>query len=148
MLCRSRNNKWVAPGLTQAARRPQLVNSAPATKATISATGAYASGNEEREDWDIEGAVEWRDGDFRHDSGINYESHSLDDIPANEEYYLDYGIDWFFQEQWFWSNNLTWGANDNRAIDQYYTLGSAIGRQFWESRIRSPIRRNWSAVDQ
>ncbi len=97
----------------------------------ISATGAYASGNEEREDWDIESTVEWRSGDFRHHSGINYESHSLDNIPANEEYFADYGVDWFFQDQWFWSNNLTWGANDNRAIDQYYTLGSAIGRQFW-----------------
>jgi putative salt-induced outer membrane protein YdiY len=98
----------------------------------VSATGAYASGNEEREDWDIEGSVEWREGDFRHHSGINYESHSLDGSPANEEYHLNYGVDWFFQEQWFWNNGASWGANDNRAIDQYYALGSAIGRQFWD----------------
>jgi len=25
------------------------------------------------------------------------------------------------------------GANENRAIDQYYSIGSAIGRQLWES---------------
>ena len=102
-------------------------------KGTVSATGAYASGNEEREDWDIEGSVEWREDDFRHHSGINYESHSLDGSPANEEYHLDYGVDWFFQEQWFWNNGIAWGANDNRAIDQYYAVGSAIGRQFWET---------------
>jgi len=65
---------------------------------TLSATGAYASGNEEREDWDIEGSVQWREGDFRHHSGINYESHRLDNIPAKEEYRLDYGVDWFFRE--------------------------------------------------
>ncbi len=98
----------------------------------VSATGAYASGNEEREDWDIEGSVEWREGDFRHHSGINYESHSLDNSPANEEYRLDYGTDWFFQDKWYWNNGLFWGGNDNRAIDQHYALGSAIGRQFWD----------------
>ena len=32
-------------------------------KGGLSLTGAYASGNEEREDWDIESAVEWRIGD-------------------------------------------------------------------------------------
>ena len=51
---------------------------------TVSATGAYASGNEEREDWDIEGSVQWREGDFRHHSGINYEGHSLNDVPAKK----------------------------------------------------------------
>lgn len=100
---------------------------------TISATGAYASGNEEREDWDIEGSVQWREGNLRHHSGINYESHRLNSIPAKEEYRFDYGVDWFFREQWFWNNGLIWGANDNRAIDQYYAVGSAIGRQFWDS---------------
>jgi hypothetical protein len=121
----------VAPEANISSRARAVNQFSTSYKGDISATGAYASGNEEREDWDIEGAVEWQDGDFRHRSGINYESHSLDNIPANEEYYADYGIDWFFQDQWFWSNNLTWGANDNRAIEQYYTVGSAIGRQFW-----------------
>jgi hypothetical protein len=121
----------VAPKANIVKPAPTVNQFSSSYKGDISATGAYASGNEEREDWDIEGAVEWRNGDFRHRSGVNYESHSLDSTPANEEYYVDYGIDWFFQDQWFWSNNLTWGANDNRAIEQYYTVGSAIGRQFW-----------------
>lgn len=101
---------------------------------SLSATGAYASGNENREDWDIEGSVQWRQGDLRHHSGINYESHRLDSIPAREEYNLDYGLDWFFREQWFWNNSFVWGANDSRAIDQYYSAGSALGRQFWDSQ--------------
>ena len=111
--------------------------SSPAFSSTysgsLSATGAYASGNEDREDWDIEGSVQWRQGDLRHHSGINYESHRLDNIPAREEYNLDYGLDWFFREQWFWNNSFVWGAHDSRAIDQYYSAGSALGRQFWDS---------------
>jgi len=102
-------------------------------KGGLSLTGAYASGNEEREDWDIESAVEWRIGDYRHDTRVNYESHSLDGSPANEEYHLGYGVDFFFREKWFWKNAVALGANENRAIDQYYSIGSAIGRQLWES---------------
>ena len=102
-------------------------------KGGLSVTGAYASGNEEREDWDIESAVEWRTGDYRHDTNVNYESHSLDGSPANEEYHLGYGVDFFFREKWFWKNGASVGANENRAIDQYYSIGSAIGRQLWES---------------
>ena len=102
-------------------------------KGGLSVTGAYASGNEEREDWDIESTVEWRIGDYRHDTRVNYESHSLNGSPSNEEYHLGYGVDFFFREQWFWENGATWGANENRAIDQYYTVSSAIGRQLWDT---------------
>ena len=100
---------------------------------SLSFTGAYASGNQEREDWDFDSDVEWREGDFRHRSNLNYESHSLDGSTPNQEYALGYGVDWFFQEQWFWKNGVALGANEERAIDQYYAVGTAIGRQFWES---------------
>ena len=100
---------------------------------SLSFTGAYASGNQEREDWDFDSDVEWREGDFRHRSNLNYESHSLDGSTPNQEYTLGYGVDWFFQEQWFWKNGVALGANEERAIDQYYAVGTAIGRQFWES---------------
>ncbi|MDG2501734.1 MAG: DUF481 domain-containing protein [Porticoccaceae bacterium] len=102
-------------------------------KGGLSVTGAYASGNEEREDWDIESAVEWRTGDYRHNTNINYESHSLNGSPSNEEYHLGYGVDFFFREKWFWKNGAARGANENRAIDQYYSIGSAIGRQLWDT---------------
>ena len=100
---------------------------------SLSFTGAYASGNQEREDWDFDSRVEWREGDFRHHSNLNYETHSLNGSPANREYALGYGVDWFFQDQWFWKNAFFYGANEERAIDRYYAVGSAIGRQFWES---------------
>lgn len=103
----------------------------------LSFTGGYSSGNIKREDWDLDGDVEWRHGDFRHSSEINFESHSLDGSRPAEQYDLGYGVDWFFQDKWFWSNALSWGANDDRSIDQFYSVGSAIGRQFWDSEITS-----------
>ncbi|CAI8329362.1 MAG: Uncharacterised protein [Porticoccaceae bacterium UBA1117] len=46
---------------------------------------------------------------------------------------LSHSVDWFFRDSWFWSNKGSVGANDNRGIDNFYTLGSNIGNQFWES---------------
>lgn len=100
---------------------------------SLSFTGAYASGNQQREDWDFDSDVAWREGDFRHRSNINFETHSLNGSTPAQEYAAGYGIDWFFQEQWFWSNGVSFGADDDRAIDQYFAIGSAIGRQFWDS---------------
>ena len=103
----------------------------------LSFTGGYSSGNIKREDWDLDGDVEWRHGDFRHKSEINFESHSLDGSRPAEQYDIGHAVDWFFQDKWFWSNALTWGANDDRSIDQFYSIGSAIGRQFWDTEITS-----------
>ena len=103
----------------------------------LSFTGGYSSGNIKREDWDLDGDVEWRHGDFRHRSEINFESHSLDGSRPAEQYDLGHSVDWFFQDKWFWSNALAWGANDDRSIDQFYSIGSAIGRQFWDTEITS-----------
>ena len=99
---------------------------------SLSFTGAYASGNQEREDWDFDSNVEWREGDFRHALSSIMKPIALTVLP-NRSMLLGYGVDWFFQEQWFWSNGVAFGANEERAIDQYYAVGSAIGRQFWES---------------
>ena len=103
----------------------------------LSFTGGYSSGNIKREDWDLDGDVEWRHGDFRHKSEINFESHSLDGSRPAEQYDLGHSVDWFFQDKWFWSNSLAWGANDDRSIDQFYSIGSGIGHQFWDSEITS-----------
>ena len=126
-----------SPLLSQAKKTPEAASAVSSFRNSfrggLSVTGAYSSGNEEREDWDIENTVEWRVGDYRHDVRLNYESHSLDGSAANEEYHFGYGLDFFFREKWFWKNGAAWGANDNRAIAQYYSIGSAIGRQLWDT---------------
>ena len=104
-------------------------------KGNLSFTGGFSSGNINREDWDLEAEVEWRDGDFRHGADINYEDHSIDGSLPAQQYDLNYGLDWFFRDKWYWSNKVAWGANDDRSIDQFYSVGSAIGRQFWDSKI-------------
>ena len=123
----------------------EAVDEAPAPlfhkyKGDLSVTAAYANGNQDRRDVDVQSSVEWYqgeafNGDWRHKLGVNYESHSLDGSDPMEEYELAYNSDWFYDEKWFWSNGLTAGADDNRAIDQRYTVASGIGYQFWREEF-------------
>ena len=105
---------------------------------SLSFTGAFASGNKEREDWDLETGVGWRSSEqLRHEANIDYESHSENGDPADEKYDLGYNIDKFFNEKWYWSNGFNWGADEEREIDQYYSIGSGLGHQFWESKHKA-----------
>ena len=97
------------------------------------AFGNISSGNDERNEWGIDTEISWLNDALRHRSALGYESKSTDDNDAKIEYMLSHSVDWFFRDSWFWSNKGSVGANDNRGIDNFYTLGSNIGNQFWES---------------
>jgi len=100
---------------------------------STAAFGKVSSGNDERNEWGIEAEMSWLNGYLRHRSVLDYESNSVGDNQANVEYQLSHSVDWFFEDSWFWSNQGSFGANDNRAIDNFYTLGSNLGNQFWDN---------------
>ena len=95
-------------------------------------TGVYASGNTVEEDWDFGAEVVLRRSDFRHKMAIDYESNSDNDQAAEEEYELLYRLDWFFDESWFWYNEVKLGADEPKGIDESYVYGSGLGVQVWE----------------
>jgi len=97
----------------------------------VSVTGSFASGNQNREDWDSALNLEWHRDRIQQGLQFNYESRHQQELNAIKEYGLRYDVDWFFYDDWFWKNTLEWGVNDYRAIDQFYSLGSALGVQLW-----------------
>ena len=98
----------------------------------VSVTGSFASGNQNREDWDSALNLNWYQDRIQQGLEFNYESHHQQDLNAIKEHGLRYDIDWFFSDHRFWENTLEWGVNDYRAIDQFYRLGSALGVQLWQ----------------
>ncbi len=99
---------------------------------STAAFGNMSSGNDERNEWGLDSEISWLKEDLRHRSALGYENKSTDDNQSAVEYRLSHSVDWFFKDTWFWSNQGSFGANDNRAIDKFYTLGSNIGNQFWD----------------
>ncbi len=100
---------------------------------TMSLSGNFSRGNKIEDDLDLDAGITFRQQDFRHVMGVEYESKSNNDEPANEDYELLYRLDWFFDERWFWYNELRWSGEESKNIDERYTLGTGLGVQMWEN---------------
>ncbi|MGH1370478.1 MAG: DUF481 domain-containing protein [Cellvibrionaceae bacterium] len=98
-----------------------------------SLSGNFSRGNKIEDDLELDADVTFRQQDFRHVMGVEYESKSNNDEPANEDYELLYRLDWFFEERWFWYNELRWAGEESKNIDERYTLGTGLGVQMWEN---------------
>ncbi|MFC3156368.1 DUF481 domain-containing protein [Gilvimarinus japonicus] len=96
-------------------------------------SGFFAEGNDIRSDIKMKTHIEYRRSEFRHNANIEYASYSSDREAPDELWLGRYTLDWFFRERWFWTNDVSVGADESRGVEQYYTLGSGTGYQFWEN---------------
>jgi len=99
----------------------------------IGLSGLLRSGNDDREEWDVSVDLSWRIKNIRHRGDIHYQTRTEKDNEPKKNYDIGYASDWFFNDDWYWSNAASFGANDNRGLDQFYSVGSLVGKQFWET---------------
>jgi putative salt-induced outer membrane protein YdiY len=92
----------------------------------------FKRGNEIKDDIDFNSSVNFRRGDWRHITVIDYESISSNDQAPNVKAEFSYRLDWFFHERWFWYNQLTYNEDEPRLVEESYTLGSGLGVQIWD----------------
>ncbi|RPG92601.1 MAG: DUF481 domain-containing protein [Cellvibrionales bacterium TMED148] len=98
----------------------------------VSISGSASSGNQERKNWDFDVTLERTKDQLRQIGTFEYESHSLDGRQAENSFNVIYMADWFIEEHWFWRNEVSVSADENRSLDQVFSVGSALGRQFWD----------------
>jgi len=96
----------------------------------LALAGSFAAGNQNRKDWDVEATVQRRAEQTRQIGRLEYESHRLDESAARDSFEIMYANDWFFNDQWFLHTEVSFGADETRAIDKTYSVGSAVGRDF------------------
>lgn len=96
--------------------------------------GAYSRGNEVRDEWNLQTEVELRRSDVRHVIGGEFARASWNHAPAQDRWNSRYSLDWFLAEHWFWYNSLLAGADPQRGMDSYCSLGSGAGYQFFENQ--------------
>lgn len=115
----------------------------------LSLWGAYSSGNEVRNEWNLQGEVKLRDGELRHVMGGEFANASWNNSEPQTRWNARYSLDWFFRERWYWYNSVALGADDQRGLNRYYTLGSGTGYQFWETKKTAlSLQAGLSYVDQ
>lgn len=113
----------------------EISNASPdeSLEGRIGLSGLLRGGNEDREEWNVSADLAWRHESIRHRGDIHYQTRREEGKQPEENYDLGYAFDWFFKDDWYWSNAASFGANDNRGIKQFYSVGSLIGHQLWET---------------
>jgi hypothetical protein len=99
----------------------------------LALSGTYARGNEVRDEWNLQAEASMRRGEWRHTLRSEYAEASWWHSEAQLKWNARYNLDWFFRERWFWYNNVTVGVEEQRGLDNYTSLSSGTGFQFWES---------------
>ena len=109
-------------------------------------SGSYLGGNEVRDDLELEVLLTLEQDNLTHNAEINYETLGQENEPTIKDYGLAYGIDWAIDDSWYWGNNIFYGADDKRQIDQSNSLGTSMGYQFWgndKGSLSSNVGLKW-----
>lgn len=96
--------------------------------------GIYVRGNEVRDEWNLQGELAARRGEWRHTFKGEYAEASWSYSNPSLKWNARYGVDWFFRERWFWYNNVATGVEQQRGLDDYISVGTGVGHQFWEKQ--------------
>jgi putative salt-induced outer membrane protein YdiY len=96
-------------------------------------SGSYLRGNEERDDLELDILLTLEQGNLTHNTEINYETLGQENEPTIKDYGIAYGIDWAIDNSWYWGNNIFYGADDKRQIEQSVSVGTNLGYQFWKN---------------
>ncbi|HSX49811.1 MAG TPA: DUF481 domain-containing protein [Cellvibrio sp.] len=99
--------------------------------------GAYSRGNEVRDEWRVDSEITLRRNDFRHVLGGEFSRASWNYSAPQERWSLNYSLDWFLGEHWFWYNSGLVGADPQRGMRAYQHVGSGAGYQFYENKTMS-----------
>ena len=115
-------------------------------KGTVGLSGAYLSGNEQRDDLELDIDLTFEQGDATHKAKVNYETLGQDNTTTTKDFGVAYGVDWLINDSWYWGNKFFLGADDKRQIDQSMSVGTNMGYQFWKNEtgsLSSEIGLTW-----
>ncbi|MGQ9426358.1 DUF481 domain-containing protein [Gilvimarinus sp. F26214L] len=111
----------------------QYINGDRTYRGKLTVSGRRASGNREEKIWMVDSETFFRRGDFRHETIIEYDSISQYDLPTQGRGRVDYSLDWFLQEKWFWYNSVRTSFDEPASIKERYSYGTGLGYQVWET---------------
>ena len=99
----------------------------------IGLSGSYLGGNEQRDDLELNILLTLEQDNLTHNTEINYETLGQENVATIKDFGIAYGIDWAIDDSWYWGNNIFYGADDKRQIDQSVSVGTNLGYQFWKT---------------
>ena len=131
-------DKWASVALVAEKIEPELPETEKIEKngeVTLALEGS--SGNTEKERYELDATMEFRDGKKRHILGIEVDNEKSRGLETKNEWEVGYQFDYFVTDQWFLTSNSSYEEDEFKDIEHKISLGAGAGYQYFQTTVSS-----------
>ncbi|HEJ5964353.1 DUF481 domain-containing protein [Pseudomonas aeruginosa] len=89
----------------------------------------------DKDEWKLKGDTRVRHGAWRHVLAGEVEREKKDGRKVEDNWELDYDLDRFFDEHWFWRGSYSQKHDAIDNLERQSALGTGPGYQFWDDEL-------------
>lgn len=95
----------------------------------------YKRAETDTDDYNVAFKTTARHGKWRHIGSGEYNRESQDSVVTTDNFALEYSLDRFFTDQWFWQGRLDYKRDKIEDLERQRTIGTGPGYQFWDDEL-------------
>ncbi|TWI58495.1 uncharacterized protein DUF481 [Pseudomonas duriflava] len=95
----------------------------------------YKRAEEDTDDYDVDFKTQARHGMWRHNGQGSYNKEKSDGEVSTDNWSLEYALDRFINEQFFWQGRVSYDRDKIEDIARQRTIGTGPGYQFWDNEL-------------
>ena len=95
----------------------------------------YKRAENDTDDYDVRLKTQARHGLWRHNGQAEYNRELRDDVLSTDNWGVEYALDRFLTEQWFWQGRLEYKRDRIEDLRRQRTVGTGPGYQFWDNEL-------------
>jgi hypothetical protein len=131
-----------APQTVELASIQQLMKPKPLVqdlswKGNIDAALDFKRAETDTDDYNLAFKTTARHGRWRHIADGEYNREAQDGSVDTDNWNLEYSLDRFITDQWFWQGRLNYKRDKIEDLQRQRTLGTGPGYQFWDNELGS-----------
>ncbi|SFB40959.1 Protein of unknown function, DUF481 [Pseudomonas sp. NFIX10] len=104
-------------------------------KGNIDAALDYKRAENDTDDYDVDFKTSARHGRWRHNAEGEYNREFQDDVVSTDNWRLEYSLDRFFTDKWFWQGRLNYKRDKVEDLARQRVVGTGPGYQFWDDEL-------------
>ena len=104
-------------------------------KGNIDAALDYKRAERDTDDYDVSLKTQARHGLWRHNAQADYNREFQDDLVTSDNWGMEYALDRFLTEHWFWQGRLEYKRDRVEDLRRQRTVGTGPGYQFWDDEL-------------
>ncbi|MDR6957504.1 hypothetical protein J2W43_001480 [Pseudomonas brassicacearum] len=129
-----------APKTVELASIQQILKPKPVVedlvwKGNIDAALDYKRAENDTDDYDVDFKTSARHGRWRHNAEGEYNREFQDDVVSTDNWRLEYSLDRFFTDKWFWQGRLNYKRDKVEDLARQRVVGTGPGYQFWDDEL-------------